>query len=187
MLRGCTRLVENIRQLENNPLQPSTCLFHQLHDQALAPICHNFLDHLVDRFPHQQFFPGGGCNHRIGSFFQKLDEVSVNDDFLIVKPRYLNHSIPSIMSWRTHLLWPRPAHSTLHTDVFKGSPGVCKKAGGPHLQAARPLRLPLQTDYLIQELIGHGNNTRAGLEASLRSNHVREFLSKVNIGFLQRA
>ena len=70
-------------------------------------------------------------------------------------------------------------------EAVQKQPRSGKNAGGLSEKPPAGCVLPLQTYYFIQELIGHRDDTRTGLEAPLRGDHVREFLCKVNIGFLQ--
>jgi hypothetical protein len=138
--------VENIRHLENNPLHALSCLFDNLAAQTLAPECHHLIDHFVNRFLHQQLFARCGGDHRVRSLFHELYQVSVNNDHLIVKPRYLNHRYSSaIYLEEFFVLHETGTFFLLMSRCSATAGGERKKSGRPHQETAR-VRLLTSSD-----------------------------------------
>jgi len=132
-------MVENIRQLENSPLRASTLRSSQLHDQTLAPIDDNLVNHLVDRFFYQQLLSSGGGDHRIGSLLHEFNQVSINDDLLTLKPCHFNHVHPFTfkLEYRAACLIRSPA---IHKRGCAEAATQRKKCGRSQRETARGLR-----------------------------------------------
>ena len=92
-----------------------------------------------------------------------------------------------VMSSGSQALNPPAAGATGAATFDASAAALPFLAGGVVAGAAGMIKLSLEIDQFLEQLIAGGNDAGAGLKSPLSRDQTREFFCQIHVGHLQRA
>jgi len=86
-------VVKNIRQMVNSPLLLHSFNFTSPNSKTTTAIFDSLFNDFRHRFFHQNLLACRRADHRVGSCFHELNEIRIDNEFLVVKSCYFDHFV----------------------------------------------------------------------------------------------